>query len=312
MTEEGCNTVEVSEQLISVLVATRNRPEKLRRCLSSIRKQVIAPGWQVEVLVLDDAPDVSAREVVEGISGELPVRYLVSQKRLGVSAARNCLAKAARGMIAVVLDDDAEFVDDRALLHVIDTMRRLPNVGVIAFYIEDEATGRLHVPFPRWVLRTRPDILRDRVYVSYFNGGGYAVRLSAFRQVGEYDDSLMYSCEELDLAFRIIEGGWVIVFDPQVKIRHFPGQASFARGDKAYYSLRNHLWIARRYLPMPYRVAYIAVWTAFEGWNLIVRLRSVQLFVKALWDGLTVPQKRCLLSRESKGYCLRNFGRLWW
>ena len=61
----------------AVLVATRHRPEALRRCLKSLAAQTHRPS---EVLVLDNAsdpplalPDVSA----------LPVRLLRAERLLG-------------------------------------------------------------------------------------------------------------------------------------------------------------------------------------------------------------------------------------
>ncbi|EKP94109.1 glycosyltransferase family 2 protein [Thermaerobacter subterraneus] len=297
---------------LSVLIATRNRPDALRYCLSSVARQARPPGWNVEVVVLDDAPEISAREVAESFSESLPIRYVRTDARLGVSGARNRLAEEAKGSVLVVLDDDAAFVDDDALVQVVNALDRDSSIGLIAFYIYDDPGGTLHVPFSRLAIRRDPNIVSQEGYVSYFNGGGYAVRRAVLNAVGLYGADMKYGCEELDLAFRLIETGWTILYNPRIKVRHCVATSSYSREWKAFYGLRNHLWVGRRYLPLPYRVVYLVSWIVYMGSELMVRYRRPDMVWVAIKEGIGAPQPRRILSRRAMKYLRQHYGRLWW
>jgi glycosyltransferase involved in cell wall biosynthesis len=83
---------------VSVVVPTRDRPERLRRCLATLAD---AP----EVIVVDDGSVDRGR--VEGIVREAGAR-LVRLEGKGPAAARNAGARAAGGTVVCFTDDDCE------------------------------------------------------------------------------------------------------------------------------------------------------------------------------------------------------------
>lgn len=91
---------------ITVLVPTLNRPASLRKALSSLfaqtRSDLIA-----EIIVVDNAPDQSARAVVEGFGSTPPIRYVWAQPP-GVATARNAGLSVAKSAYVAFLDDDEE------------------------------------------------------------------------------------------------------------------------------------------------------------------------------------------------------------
>lgn len=89
----------------SVIVATRNRPRELSRCLSALAAQT-HPMTAIEVLVVDDGGDADIRPVVERHARDLTVR-IVRQLSIGPSTARNEGARRARGRLLAFIDDDA-------------------------------------------------------------------------------------------------------------------------------------------------------------------------------------------------------------
>lgn len=82
---------------LTVGVPTRDRPEQLAELLSLLARDVAAleRSWQVEVLVADGSAVPSAPGGVRVV----PVDG-------GVSTGRNALARAARGDVLVLIDDD--------------------------------------------------------------------------------------------------------------------------------------------------------------------------------------------------------------
>lgn len=97
---------------LTIAVATYLRPADIERCVRTIAAEVAAltrtrPDIDAEILVVDNDPAASAREVVEAL-GAAEVRYVVEQVP-GISAARNrALAESASSDLLIFLDDDEE------------------------------------------------------------------------------------------------------------------------------------------------------------------------------------------------------------
>jgi len=91
-----------SADQVSVVVCTRDRPERLRRCLASLARLDPAPR---EIVVVDNAPQSDAtRRVVEQAPG---VRYVLEPEP-GLSHARNAGVRNSTGEIIAFTDDDVE------------------------------------------------------------------------------------------------------------------------------------------------------------------------------------------------------------
>lgn len=95
--------------LVSIVIPTLNRQHSLARALASARRQVVPADVRVEVIVIDNSADGSARSVVDALSASpgWPLRYL-SEPRPGVANARNSGVAAATGRWVAFLDDDEE------------------------------------------------------------------------------------------------------------------------------------------------------------------------------------------------------------
>jgi glycosyltransferase involved in cell wall biosynthesis len=89
---------------LSVALVTRNRPESLRRTLSSLRVQSVQPA---EVVVSDDSTGESAESVRE-LALAFGCRYVRGPRR-GLYANRNSAALACKGTHIRTMDDDHEF-----------------------------------------------------------------------------------------------------------------------------------------------------------------------------------------------------------
>jgi glycosyltransferase involved in cell wall biosynthesis len=109
---------------VSVLVPTYRRPALLRRALESALAQDLLP---LEVIVGDDAGD--AQPVVEAVA-DPRVRYLGAGECAGLPANLTRLCDAARGELAVVLNDD-DALDRRFLAACVERFTADPGLGVV-------------------------------------------------------------------------------------------------------------------------------------------------------------------------------------
>jgi glycosyltransferase involved in cell wall biosynthesis len=94
---------------ISIVVPTRDRPDRLAVCLAALERQTAA---DMEIVVVDDASRDS-RAVAEVVAAA-PRAQLVRGEGRGPAAARNRGVRAAEGAIVCFTDDDCEPVPEWA------------------------------------------------------------------------------------------------------------------------------------------------------------------------------------------------------
>jgi glycosyltransferase involved in cell wall biosynthesis len=86
----------------SVVITTYRRPAMLEEVLDALCSQT--RGQAVEVVIVDNCPDASARRLIEARK-DPTVRY-IHEARSGVVHARNCGVAATCGDYVIFLDDD--------------------------------------------------------------------------------------------------------------------------------------------------------------------------------------------------------------
>lgn len=90
---------------LSVALVTRNRPDSLKRTLSSLLHQTVKP---YEVIISDDSNDVNSIKENKKLAKEFNCIY-VSGPQKGLYANRNFVAKQCKGTHIRTMDDDHEF-----------------------------------------------------------------------------------------------------------------------------------------------------------------------------------------------------------
>ncbi|AOY80919.1 glycosyltransferase [Moorena producens JHB] len=92
---------------ISIIIATYDRPQDLRRCLCSLVAQ--KSTRQLEIIVVDNHP---ASGLTPPVVAEFPDVVLVSESRQGLAYARNAGFVASTGDIVIATDDDVTVPPD--------------------------------------------------------------------------------------------------------------------------------------------------------------------------------------------------------
>jgi len=143
---------------VSVVVPTRDRPELLRRAVSSILGQRY-PG-EIECLVVADQSDPPALTVEQGERRCL--RVLRNDRTPGLAGARNSGIVAARGQLVGFCDDDDEWLPDKLRVQV-EALEASPGALVVGCGISIAYRDRRIDRLPSGVPLTMRDFLRDRV-----------------------------------------------------------------------------------------------------------------------------------------------------
>jgi len=92
---------------ISVVIPTRDRPVDLKRCLSSLEKQIIKPE---EIIIVGEINDTETPRVLDNFKNSLNLRYFGYVG--GTCKKRNFGVDVATGEIIVFLDDDTILPED--------------------------------------------------------------------------------------------------------------------------------------------------------------------------------------------------------
>jgi glycosyltransferase involved in cell wall biosynthesis len=224
---------------ISVVIATRDRPETLRRCLESVL--VADYPSPFEVFVVDNASTSDATaDLVAQLQGRgaTRVRYY-RENRPGPSWARNRGLSEATSELVVFLDDDV--VADRRLLAELSAGFRLTTgVGCVtglilpaeletpAQVLTEEFGGYAKGFDPRIfdVAAHRPDEPLYPFTAGRFGAGAcMAFRASLLRAQGGFDPALGSGSrptggEELAAFLHVVRGGHRLVYAPSAIVRH--------------------------------------------------------------------------------------------
>lgn len=204
---------------ISVVIATRDRRERLRRCLGALAAQTLDPG-RFEVVVADDGSADGTAAMVEALDTPLRVRAL----RLapgGWAQAANAGARAALAGLCLHLDDDV-LASPRLVEEHLAAHRAAPRPLV--------AIGRLIQPPPRsrdWFVRAHAAAWNER-YERLARGGAawpdcYGANFSAPRELlveagGFRPDRPRVA--DMELAYRLSRAGCTATYLPAAAAVH--------------------------------------------------------------------------------------------
>lgn len=269
----------MTQPIISVVVLTYNRGplvEKLVRELLAIEYQPL------EVIVVDNHSEQPAGEFLRPYGAA--IRLIETEQNLGATG-RNLGMAAATGDIVITLDDDIYGLDAAALRHIGEVLSE-PSVGAVCFKVVD-ADGRItnwchHYPADRYA--------EQRFITNEITEGAVAFRRSVLQETGLYPASFFISHEGPDLAYRILNRGYDVIYSPRVTVVHGHAAEGRASWRRYYYDTRNLLWLAVRNYSALYGLKWV---TIGAGSMLVYALRDgyARYWAKGLWDGLVgIPQ----------------------
>lgn len=231
---------------LSIIIASWNVKELLRRCLQSI--QIHLHSFPYEVIVVDNASMDGSADMV---TMEFPqVNLIRNKKNIGFGRANNLGLAKARGTYVLFLNDDTELNDSNIIraieyltqhpktglvgLHLINpdgsnqpSVRHFPHVGDQLLYLL-----KLHILFPKAKI-LRKYLAQDFDYtketkVDQVMGAAMLTSLELMKELAGFDPGFPNWFEEVDLCQRIYQKGLEVHYLPITNIVHVKG-ASFAQ-----------------------------------------------------------------------------------
>lgn len=221
----------------SVIVATRDRPTRLRQCLDSLLG-LDYPDYEILVVDNDPPSDATARLIAERYSPAGRVRYLREDQR-GLGAAHNRGLEVARGEVLAFTDDDV--VVDRHWLaelvapFVADSAVAAATGLILPAELETPAQALLesHGRFAKGFTPRRFDLGRHRPPSRLFpfdagqlgSGANMAFSAEFLRKIGGFDPAtgvgtVARGGDDLTAFFRVIVAGRVLAYEPGALVWH--------------------------------------------------------------------------------------------
>jgi glycosyltransferase involved in cell wall biosynthesis len=200
---------------VSAIVATRNRPQLLRRAIRSIVDQRY-PG-RVECIVVFDQSSPELPPV--GASDRRRVRAVTNQRSPGLAGARNTGILEATGDMIAFCDDDDEWLTDKLALQVKTLLASQDYVAATCgLFIHFDGRTIPRVPPTRTV--TLADLRRSRVMEAH-PSTILVSRAAVLGPIGLVDEAIPGSyAEDYEWLLRAARiGSLVAVPRPLVRIR---------------------------------------------------------------------------------------------
>ena len=229
---------DMNSPLISVIIPYYKRREIIGQCLDSVFSQDYVCR---EVIVIDNHSEDDVREVIERKG--LDVRLIELSSNAGACAARNAGIQAARGEILVFIDDDMGFMSPFELSKMVKAFESHPSHDVLAFRVCDPDTGGIRVR--EWCHpRYWKDFSESEFETLWFCEGASAFKRKVFEACGTYYEPLFYGPEGWDLAVRVLDHGFRILYCPQLRAWHRPSSIGRSFDRQVFYFTRDYVWMA--------------------------------------------------------------------
>ena len=220
---------------LSVIIVNYNVRPYLTACLDSVQRAL--EGIESEVFVVDNHSDDDSVEV---ISRDYAWVHLINNREnLGFSKANNIAILQAQGDYILLLNPDTVVAED-TLKSAIDFMDQNPKAGGAGVRMHNAdgtlaPESRRAIPTPFVAARKMLGFTK-RYYMSYLSwdapaqievvsGAFMLLRHKAIYEVGMLDEDFFMYGEDIDLSYRLLQGGWQNWYLPY-DIVHYKGQST--------------------------------------------------------------------------------------
>ena len=213
---------------VSVVIPSYKQNDFTLRCLKSLALH--QTRYRFEVVVVDDCSPDDTEAKLSSIEG---LRYLKNAENMGFVMTCNRGVAESRGEFIALLNNDT-VVLDRWLDELIDTFRTHPTAGLVGckliypdgalqdagsiVYSDGDAAN-----FGRDDSADKPEYNYVRA-VDYCTGAGLAIRRELYLTLGGFGEEYRpIYWEDVDLAFKVRQAGFEVLYQPFSTIIHFEG-----------------------------------------------------------------------------------------
>lgn len=245
----------MNKKVGAVLLTMGRRPTELARAINSLKSQI---GIELDLVIVGNSWNPAQSYPSE--------KSLYLPENLGIPAGRNAGVSKVVGEYLFFLDDDAFLDSPTALAVLINKFEEQGDWGLIQPRVVPDGAGM--VP-SRWIPRLRiGDPLSSSPATTLWEGA-VMMRRNLFDEIGGWPGNFFYAHEGIELVWQVYNHGFIAWYAADVTVKH-PVIQPTRHADFYRLNARNRVWLAKRNLPFPISLIYLAVWLVIS----LVRMRS--------------------------------------
>jgi GT2 family glycosyltransferase len=274
------------DELITVIISTKNRWPDLERALSSLRKQTL----KHQIIIMDDNSGDGTYEKVRDYFPE--VEIFTFKDSCGYIVRRNEAVKLACTPYVLSIDDDCTLEDPEILYQMAAFCQETWCAAVAWPYIDVNVSDEVQSISPA-----------DGFWQTFtFKGCAFIVNRHQFLDLGGFRRCFVHQGEEEDFCIRLLDKGHPVLLGKGHAIHHHESpKRSWERMD--FYGSRNIILFALFNVPLvflPLQVIGSAIKCFIYGFQIKRPYQKARGVVYGLFDGLKLFHKeRCAVSLRS-------------
>ncbi len=277
---------------LSIIIVNYNTYNLTKQTIESIIQKEHA--FEYEILLVDNASSDGSIEKLQQEFNELMfkgiLQIFINKANLGFAKANNIGIRVANGEYILLLNSDT-VVNEDCLELCIKQMNENTNIGALGCKVVlpdgtlDHACKR-GFPTPKvsfyYLLKLhKRDPIKygqyDALHLHEDEAGEVDSLMGAFmlmpkavlNEIGLLDEDFFMYGEDIDLCYRIKEGGYKILYYPKAQITHHKGGSSKKKRTKVIYDFHKAMWIFyKKHYYKKYNFAitllvYIGIWAKY-------------------------------------------------
>ena len=212
----------MSNQNITVVIASFHSSEKIIECLNSIDQNI-------KVIVIENSNDQNLKKKI--VSDYKNVEVILSESNLGYGCANNLGLLKVKTNYALIINPDV-ILKKNAITNFFVTVKKIPNFGIIAPISKNEKYQNFNLKL-------------DNQLKEVENVKGFAMFLNmkSIKEVGFFDTNFFIYFEEIDLCKRLRSKNIKIYIDPSIETNHLGGASHNVRLNNQMELSRNWHWM---------------------------------------------------------------------
>lgn len=277
---------------LSIIIVNYNTYTLTKQTINSIIQK--NHNFEYEILLVDNASsDGSIESLQKDFNNLISKRILkvfINKSNLGFSKANNIGIREAKGMYILLLNSDTVIIED-CLKNCMFELDNNISIGALGCKVVlpdgklDHACKR-GFPSPKASLYYLLKLHKinpvkygqyDSLYlhedevgeIDCLTGAFMMIPKTVLNKVGLLDEDFFMYGEDIDLCYRIKEGGYKVLYYPKEKIIHHKGGSSKKRRTKIIYDFHEAMWIFyKKHYYKKYNftislLVYIGIWAKY-------------------------------------------------
>lgn len=255
--------------LVSVIIPTYKRHEKLKNCLSSLNRSSYT---NYEINVIDQTPNSDLSEVVR----KYGANYFNIGKEFFPVKSRNIGARLSKGEILFFVDDD-NILENDTILNLVNKILESKHNGLLGPLMLNTkrelwfsgARADWKKPFPSAIKvdSSKPEMIETDVIPN-----AYMIRRDLYFKIGGEDESMLYN-EEFDLAIRLKNAGYRnYIYTGSVIIHDYGTLLEHLTPFRLYINIRGMLILERRYATLSWFIPFSVYFTGYLLFYILYRI----------------------------------------